>query len=217
MADTKISAMTAATTLGSTDELVLSVSGANKKITGANLMASLPAGAMTLLTTDTVAGSAAPLDRASISGSYNDLMVVAIIRGSYSGPLIGLQLQLNNDTGSNYLWQRMEGTGTSAVAQSSSGAAAVIRAGEAPGTTATASYFSYTQILIPGYTSTSWNKTVNVLNGGASDTTATGQWTNHMLGQWNNTAAVTRVKLFTNDGAGGNLVIGSTMRIYGIL
>ena len=36
MADTKISALPAQTTLGDTDELVLAVAGANKKITGAN-------------------------------------------------------------------------------------------------------------------------------------------------------------------------------------
>jgi hypothetical protein len=42
MADTKISALTAATTLADTDELVIASSGASKKITGANLKASVP-------------------------------------------------------------------------------------------------------------------------------------------------------------------------------
>jgi hypothetical protein len=39
MADTKISALTATTTVGDTDEYVVAVSGASKKITGANLKA----------------------------------------------------------------------------------------------------------------------------------------------------------------------------------
>ena len=41
MPDTKISALPAAATLGDTDELVLAVAGANQKLTGANLKASV--------------------------------------------------------------------------------------------------------------------------------------------------------------------------------
>jgi PKD repeat protein len=42
MADTKISALSADTTLDATDEAVLNSGGTTKKITGANLMASMP-------------------------------------------------------------------------------------------------------------------------------------------------------------------------------
>jgi hypothetical protein len=42
MADTKISALTAATSLADTDELVIASAGSSKKITGANLKASIP-------------------------------------------------------------------------------------------------------------------------------------------------------------------------------
>src|ERR1041384_1286682 len=41
MADTKISDFAAVSSLGDTDEAVLAVSGANKKITGANIKASV--------------------------------------------------------------------------------------------------------------------------------------------------------------------------------
>lgn len=44
MADTKISALAAVTTVGDTDEYVVAVSGATKKITGANLKAGVADG-----------------------------------------------------------------------------------------------------------------------------------------------------------------------------
>src|SRR4051812_25871588 len=43
MADTKISALPAVTTVGDTDEYAVAVSGASKKITGANLKAGVVA------------------------------------------------------------------------------------------------------------------------------------------------------------------------------
>jgi hypothetical protein len=63
MADTKISALTAATTLADTDELVIASAGASKKITGANLKASIPGTGISATIVDAkgdlIAGSAA--------------------------------------------------------------------------------------------------------------------------------------------------------------
>jgi hypothetical protein len=65
MADQKISALPAATTLGDTDELVLAVSGANKKITGANLKTSIGAGVHLDDLSDVIAPS--PADEQNLS------------------------------------------------------------------------------------------------------------------------------------------------------
>src|SRR5215831_3729683 len=59
-------------------------------------------GAWTLLSTTTIAGSAATFDVSSISGSYNDLLLQMIARAQISAANDSVMLRFNNDSGNNY-------------------------------------------------------------------------------------------------------------------
>src|SRR5580765_202956 len=102
MADTKISALTAASVLADTDELVLASAGVSKKITGAALKAS---GTLALLSTTNLA-SPGTFDVSSISQAYNDLVLVVIARGVISAVNTDIQLLFNADSAAHYTYVR---------------------------------------------------------------------------------------------------------------
>src|SRR4029077_16611860 len=58
-------------------------------------------GALTLLSTTTLSSNGT-FDISSISGAYNDLIVVAIVRDSASASTDVVQMRFNNDTTSTY-------------------------------------------------------------------------------------------------------------------
>lgn len=84
MADTKISALTAATTLADTDELVLASAGASKKITGANLKASIPGTGGGVTELSYVEFSSAVSITATAEGSANTVVTAAALTVSGS-------------------------------------------------------------------------------------------------------------------------------------
>ncbi len=170
-------------------------------------------GALTLLSTTTLGGSGT-FDVSSISGSYNDLVLVLIVRGTDAGASDNPLLRLNADTAGNYRWERVSITGT--TTSGLDGAAATsIHCGTMPCAGAPASYFGASMIEILGYASTSWFK--NVL--WSTHATFASASNNSTLGRggslWLSTAAVTRVQIFGSSTA--NLVTGSQLRIYGRL
>jgi hypothetical protein len=212
MPDTKISALTAAASLADTDELVLASAGASKKITGANLKGSIP-GSMALLSTTTLA-SAGTLDVSGISAAYNDLIVVVIARSSQTSDDY-LKLSFNNDLAANYYSEYLLVAGTGGVAGAELSGSTGFRLGRVPGTTNLANSFASAEIMIPGYASTAWLKTVQI-DGYTSLAQSTGNY--HLFrggGHWASTAAINRITVLGN--ATANLLTGSHMRIYGRL
>ena len=85
MADSKISALAAATSLASTDEFVIATGGATKKVTHTTLLTSL----RTVLISDTTLGAdTANFDITSIPATYKHLLVLANLRmATGTGPL----------------------------------------------------------------------------------------------------------------------------------
>jgi hypothetical protein len=266
MADTKISALTAATTLADTDELVIASAGASKKITGATLKAApytifdakgdilaasadntaarlavgtngqvltadsaaaagvkwaTPSagggGAWTLLSTTTL-GSAAVFDVSSISGSYNDLILVLIARASAAGASDGLWMKVNNDSGSNYHQQLLRSVGSTASAASTYGTGP-LQWSAVPGGGAPANEFCQFECTIFGYASTTWIKGMHATLAYAGAFSGTNFQVDRLSAYWNSTAAINRVAFATSNGAVGNgtFVTGSQLRIYGRL
>jgi hypothetical protein len=172
------------------------------------------AGAMTLLTTTTLA-SANTFNVTGISGSYNDLLLVLICRGARASTNDNLQMQFNGDTGSNYGTESMFAFGATAPVSGENASTSALYNRTIPAATENAAVFSMLRIHIPGYASTTWWKSVigattynpNITTGNIRIT--------EFSGLWKNTAAITSVQLFGQTTA--NLDTGSTLRIYGIL
>lgn len=151
-------------------------------------------------------GGSSSIDFQNIPATYTDLIVLLSIRsGSSSG---GLYLQFNNDTGSNYSWRRLVGSG-SAVSSSSSSATTEIVIGRINASTYTASVFASNSIYIPNYTSSNY-KSVSGDSVEENNATAASQDLN--AGLWSSSAVINRVT-FT---APGNFAQYSTAVLYGI-
>ncbi len=199
-------------TVGSNDQVLTADSGQTLGVKWATPSAGSP-GAVVLLHTLTL-GSSGTFDQSSISGSYNDLIVVVIGRGADGGTGDNLELRLNNDSTATYYRQVTLSTSTSATASSTAGGTSM-RLGRFPASTATASSFGHSEFVIYGYASTAWNKSVDYATWALEGVAAGGQTLTRGGGMWQSTAAVTRVQVFCSTTA--NLLTGSQLRIYGRL
>jgi hypothetical protein len=169
-------------------------------------------GALTLLSTTNLAAPGT-FDVSSISGAYNDLILVVIARDAVGTTAQDMELRFNGDTGSNYFYLRATGSG-SAMAVGNAGPGTTLSCGRISGTSSSANSFGVSTIEIPGYASTVWAKTMQ-FDSVNNDSTASAASLNRQIGggYWNSTAAITRVQI-----AGAtqhNFVTGSQLRIYG--
>lgn len=213
MPDTKISALTAASSLADTDELVIASAGASKKITGANLKAAIP-GSMALLSTTTLS-VAGTFDVSGISQAYNDLVLVLIARSNQVAISDNAYLRFNNDSAANYAWQNYQASGgTGSPFQIEGNSTTFIELGGVPAANAAASWFSMHEIAINGYASTTWMKITRAKSNFARSITTGDRNMRDYEGVWANTAAINRIQV--NLGSGLYLT-GSQLRIYGRL
>jgi hypothetical protein len=138
----------------------------------------------------------------SIPATYRDLIIVFVGTGSQT--LQG-RLRLNGDTGANYSYARISGSGataTSATAASqTSGFISVI---------AQATITGALQMIINimDYSATNKHKTII----SRADQAANG--TEAFINRWANTAAVSSVTIVTSL---GNWAIGTTATLYGVI
>lgn len=154
------------------------------------------------IATQTLSSAASTITFSSIPSTYTDLRLV-FTGVSASGNSI--YLRLNGDTGSNYSFTELYGTGGSAFSSRSSNTI-VIGFGSTGFTTTpqllTADIFSYAG---------STNKTV--LTTAAQDNNGSGGVSAN-VGLWRNTAAITSVSILQIV---GNIAASSTATLYGIL
>jgi hypothetical protein len=119
---------------------------------------------------------------------------------------------LNNDSGANYDLVRLTGTtGSAPTAQAAASAAGTSMAFVAHGSGGGASYAAALAFWIPAYAGTTFFKSVLSFQG-VLDTTTTTSQAEERVYSWNNTAAVTRVKIAGNGA--DKLKVGSRMMIY---
>lgn len=161
-----------------------------------------------LIASSTVgSGGAANIDFTSIPATFTDLCLKVSIRGTTN---IGAQVmfvQYNNDsTQSNYSRIRLLGDGSSASSNASSDSEAAIT----QGANATANTFSNMEVYIPNYRGSSKkSSSIDFVN----ETNATTEYMALYAHIWNNTSAITSVKLIPN---GGTFVQYSTAYLYGV-
>ena len=160
-----------------------------------------------LLETIALTQSAASVtfDNLPTSG-YTDLKIVMTARYA-SGSGFAL-IDFNNLSTANFSNRVLEGTGSSAisfVAGNTNYAGGIVGAGD------TANTFSNTEIYIPNYRSSA-AKSYSI--DAVTENNGTTAYADMVAGLWNNTAAITAVKLSTHSGA--NFAVGSTFSLYGI-
>lgn len=141
----------------------------------------------------TASGSQSSISFTSIPSTYTDL--VLIING---GAGVGYAVRLNGDNGANYSYQRMYGSGTSAVADRASNT-----------TDLTSNWGGNTNnviaVNIMNYSNTTTYKTALTRIGDNAFVVA-------IAGVWRNTAAVNQVSIV----ASANWASGTTFTLYGI-
>jgi hypothetical protein len=154
------------------------------------------------IATTTLGSAATNITFSTITSAYTDLRLV-FTGVSASGN--SMYLRLNGDTGSNYSFTELYGTGGDAFSSRSSNTIVIGFVSTSFTTTPqllTADIFSYAG---------STNKTV--LTTAAQDNNGSGGVSAN-VGLWRNTAAITSVSILQTA---GNIATGSTATLYGIL
>lgn len=174
-------------------------------------------GAQTLLSTATL-GAPGQIDVSGIAQTFNDLYMVLICAGAeVTNPSDTLLMLVNNDTAAHYTNDVMRANAAAASGVQALDAASAAIGNTLPtrsGTSLANSFLMFT-ILIPGYTSTLWNKMI-ISSGGSIPRDVTSNIVPEFgANAWLQTAAVNRVTFKGLTTA--NLVTGSTLRIYGQL
>jgi hypothetical protein len=148
------------------------------------------------IATTTFSGSSSSYVFNSIPQTYTDLYVVLESYEPTNGASIGIQF--NGDSGSNYSYTFMYGSGSSVGAQNSTNTVNVYVGQINSGTTVLAS--------INNYSNTTTYKTVMSRNGASS------QDVFMSTGTWRNTNAITSLTVLR----GGNFPSGGTVTLFGI-
>lgn len=210
MADSKISDLAAVSSFLDTDEFVLASAGASKKITGANLKASI--GAPTVKLFDSILGSDAPsIDTGAggIAAGYGCLLIDIVVRTDAVGALVQVNVRVNNDSGNNY--DRQYIAGLSATAQAQTGLAETAWQPIMHGSGGTANYPGFASLVIPSYDKTTFFK-VGSMTEAVVDGTAANEGSVLRAIGWRSTAAISRLAVSAQS---GNLKTGSRLLIYG--
>ena len=147
------------------------------------------------LATTTLTGSVSTVTFSSIDQSYGDLILIAYVNKNASG---FLDLQFNDDTGSNYSYVEMSADGSN----DSSGSGTQSSIFCSPSSTIDA----LVRIEIIDYAATDKDKTVLVRSDDADDTTVA------VASRWDNTSAITKILIDGNR----NFQAGSTFSLYGV-
>jgi hypothetical protein len=168
---------------------------------------------MTLISTNTVgSGGTSAIIFSSIPSTFTDLLVCLSIRsdGTFSTPDV-ISIQFNSDTTSgNYNGKALQGSGSGTSSFNANGF--FIYAADAPTTVATADVFSNSNVYIPNY---SGSIIKHASTDSLSENNATLAYSTLVATYWNNTAAISSIRIFSSNGR--SLVQNSSVSLYGIL
>ena len=164
------------------------------------------------------AGGSSVITFSSIPSTFKHLQLRGLIRASGNGGLnnVGTFMRFNNDSGSNYNWHEVFGTGTGVGAYGQADASIYIQPYTVDSGSA-ANIFAVNITDILDYADTNKFKTARILNGddlnGAGSGTA-GGWIALNSGVWRNTSAINRIDIRLE--ASQSFVQNSQFALYGI-
>ena len=164
-------------------------------------------------------GTTASWAEASISASYDHLLLEASIRGAESAYWNNLWIRVGNgslDTGANYTYTNLT-TVNSSGPISGRATGQTKWAGQYIGSASTlADTFGIVKIWIPNYSTTANFKHVFATSVFENNSTTNSEWKVKVgAGLWSATAAITEIDLVL--GSGSNFMANSTFDLYGIL
>lgn len=155
------------------------------------------------------AGGAANITFSTIPSTYTDLVIKYSLRSNVSGVNESVGIRFNSDSGANYTYKRLYGTG-SAVGSDSPGSN-YSWGGYVAGDTSTASTFGNGEMYVPNYAG-STNKS-NSADGVGENNSSTAFMSLH-ANLWSNSAAITSITLLPINGTSWNQ--HSTAYLYGV-
>jgi hypothetical protein len=157
------------------------------------------------IATTTLGSDANSVTFSSISGSYTDLIAVV---SPASTSIQDQYIRFNSDTGSNYSYTILSGTGSSAV--SSRQSSQTFGTGDYYGTPSTTLGESTTIWQFMNYSNTTTFKTALVRSNRASS------GVDAIVNLWRSTAAITSITFYAYVSGTTNYKTGSTFTLYGI-
>jgi hypothetical protein len=155
-------------------------------------------------------GGASAITFSSIPATYTDLKVVMSVRTSWGNIPDWGSVRFNGDTGNNYSYIFLEGSGSAASSGSATNNHAEITVGW-DGANSTGSTFSNTEMYIPNYASSN-AKSFFADSVEENNATAAYSTLNAML--WNSTAAINSITFASANGA--TIQQYSSFYLYGI-
>ena len=163
-----------------------------------------------LISSQTLASSAASVTFSSIPATYTDLVLRVSARTGSSGSAIDrIQIQFSGIS-SSYSRTVLIGNGSAASSSRATSATYGLASG-AEGASATSNTFGNTEFYIPNYTGSA-NKVFSSF--GVSETNATAAEIGVMANLLSNTSAVNKIDLYSDDGS--SFVSGSSFYLYGL-
>lgn len=163
------------------------------------------------IATSTVSGTSSFIEFSSIPATYQHLQIRGIARDNKVANTNSLMIRLNSDTGSNYSYHAVYGSGTGAnvVAQSS---VAQGYLGEEFSNNVIANTFGVFIVDILDYADTNKYTTIRCISG--TDRNDTGTNVGIYSTNWRNTNAVSTIRLYPSS---DSFVTNTTFALYGIL
>ena len=157
------------------------------------------------IATVTLSSSQSYIEFTSISATYDDLVIYASARGTRTGfPADDLVIQFNAVT-SGYSGKRLFGNGAGLTSDNHTDIRGFMSDADS-----TSNAFGANMFYIPNYRGSTY-KTVGIEM--AAETNAANAPFGLFAGLWSNTAAITSIKMFGNN---GDMVQYSTFYLYGI-
>jgi hypothetical protein len=164
----------------------------------------VPTPTYTALATVTLGTAAASVTFSSIPATYRDLILISFAKSVSSDS--NIRARFNSDTGSNYSYVRMIGTGSAASSDSTTTTG--LQVGRQTNTGESGFGMGIAHIM--DYSATDKHKTVLVRSDNASAATV------GLAGRWANTAAITSIVLASFETA-TNFAAGSTFSLYAVI
>jgi hypothetical protein len=165
------------------------------------------ASGMTLIATTTLGTAAADVTFSSIASTYQNLKILFSGRGSTAGNNVDqLLVQVNGDANSNYRSVYMGGFSSVAVSAPGNATSGDLR--YIPAGVPTYNPIGTSEITFMDYKNTTLRKGIQWMTAGEADVGFV------FAGQvrWNNTAAISSIKLFLSS---GNFIAGTSVSLYG--
>ena len=165
-----------------------------------------------IATTTVIGTSTNSVSFSSIPSTYTDLQVRIMARNAATGGTTqNLNMTINNDSGANYTFHQLEGSGSSVNAYGEGfGRTNCVQVVHIPTSTAASSIFGVGIIDIIDYTNTNKLRTVRSLRG--QEQNGSGSIGLHSY-LYNSTTAISRLDFV---GGGGDIVEYSSFALYGI-